>query len=566
MLRTPVLKAAVHRRLPVILLACAATGTALAQARPDAGQTMHELQRADPARQATPSSLPNLSVTPGISATAAPDGARIPAVKGFRITGATSLPTVELEALLEPWLGRELTVGELKQAADRITTYYRERGYLVARAYLPVQTLRDNIVEIAVLEGRLGRLVLKNSSRLSDDRVQAVATRIQPGESLQAPALERGLLLLQDLPGAGPVSAALQPGEAVGSSDLVVAVGEAPLVSGAIDADNHGNRFTGAYRAGASLNLNSPAGLGDQLGVRIQASDDKLYYGRVAYSLPVGSDGLMLGAAWSASRYQLGRQFAPLDAHGRASIASVFATYPWVRSRQFNLVGSLAFDSKSLRDSIDVISSTSDKSLHQLRVGLGGSGQLADATYSIAAALTAGKLDIRSPEARLADAASARSHGNFSKIAYSLSGNLPVAGPWSIMALMNGQFASRNLDSSEKFSLGGADGVRAYPQGEAVGDEGYLVTAELRYALASEWPGAMYLGGFVDYGTIKLNHNPFVDGENKRRLSAIGLSFNWAFPDNFLLRASLARKLGKAEAISDSDQKLRFWIQGVRQF
>lgn len=557
---------AMQYRLLPILLAWAAAGSALAQTRPDAGQTMQDLQRADPARQAVPTPLPSLSVTPGISATAAPDGARVPAVKQFRITGAASLPAAELEALLEPWRGRELTVGELKQAADRITTYYREHGYLVARAYLPVQTIRDNVIEIAVLEGKLGGIVLKNSSRLSDDRAQAVVARIQPGESIQGPALERGLLLLQDLPGAGPVAAALQPGQAVGSSDLVVTVGEAPLVSGAVDADNHGNRYTGAYRAGATLNLNSPAGLGDQLSARVQASNEKLYYGRLAYRIPVGSDGWMLGAAWSASRYRLGHQFEPLGAHGRASVASVFATYPWIRSRSFNLVGSLGFDSKSLRDDIDIVSARTRKSSHQVRAGLAGSGQWGEATYSIATGLTMGKLDIRSPEARLVDDATARSHGHFSKLAYSLGGSLPLARSWSLLALMNGQFASRNLDSSEKFSLGGADGVRAYPQGEAIGDEGYLVTAELRHALPSGLPGAMTVGGFVDYGMVKLNRNPFMDGDNERKLSAIGLSFNWALPGDFLVRASLARKLGHEKATSDSDRTWRFWLQGVRSF
>ena len=50
---------------------------------------------------------------------------------------------------------------------------------------------------------------------------------------------------------------------------------------------------------------------------------------------------------------------------------------------------------------------------------------------------------------------------------------------------MRGQLAFDNLDSSEKMELGGAYGVRAYPEGEAFGDEGYIATAEARLMLDS---------------------------------------------------------------------------------
>ena len=64
--------------------------------------------------------------------------------------------------------GRELSLADLDQAAARVTKFYRQSGYPVARAYVPAQEIKDGVVEIAVLEGRFGKLDLHNNSRLSD--------------------------------------------------------------------------------------------------------------------------------------------------------------------------------------------------------------------------------------------------------------------------------------------------------------------------------------------------------------------------------------------------------------
>jgi hemolysin activation/secretion protein len=56
-----------------------------------------------------------------------------------------------------------------------------------------------------------------------------------------------------------------------------------------------------------------------------------------------------------------------------------------------------------------------------------------------------------------------------------------LPGGFTLYASFSGQRASKNLDSSEEFFLGGPNGVRAYPQGEGAGDEGWLSRLELRH-------------------------------------------------------------------------------------
>jgi len=549
-----------------LALAIGTSCAAQAQIRPDAGQTLRELESMQPERPPQAPAPPLFPAQPALAPSGAADNVKVPALQAFRVTGAENVAPEELQALLLPWLGRELTVGELKQAANSITQLYRERGYMLARAYIPEQTIQDNTAEIAILEGRLGGLLLKNSTSISDERLRAVGASVEPGASIKEAALERGLLLLQDLPGVAAVEAALQPGQEVGDSDLVVAVKPAPPISGIVDADNHGNRFTGQYRLGVSVNLNSMLGMGEQFSARIQASNEKLYYGRLSYRMPLGSDGLMAGAALATSHYELGEQFSALDASGRAHVASLFASYPFIRSRNFNFSGGLSLEAKNLHDQIDIIDLSSKKRSQQLRALLTANGFVGQAGYGMSLSLASGRLDIRSPAERQEDSIGARTHGQFTKLAYSLNGNLPLSGPWSLSAFMSGQFASRNLDSSEKFFLGGANGVRAYPQGEGVGDEGHLFTTELRYALPPDRSGQLTLGGFLDYGTVKLNRNPYATGDNRRNLSGLGVSAHWITQDKFQLRASLAHKLGSEPALADRDRDWVFWMQGMFAF
>jgi hemolysin activation/secretion protein len=128
--------------------------------------------------------------------------------------------------------------------------------------------------------------------------------------------------------------------------------------------------------------------------------------------------------------------------------------------------------------------------------------------------------------------------------------------------------ASKNLDVSEKMELGGMYGVRAYPEGEAYADTGYLLTLEARMGLPqfSGQYGQVQLIGFVDTGAVTLNKSPWLAGTNERVLSAVGVGVNWSEANNFMVRAYYAVKLGNEAATSAPDASGRFWIQAVKYF
>ena len=129
------------------------------------------------------------------------------------------------------------------------------------------------------------------------------------------------------------------------------------------------------------------------------------------------------------------------------------------------------------------------------------------------------------------------------------------------------QKAQKNLDSSEKFLLGGANGVRAYPQGEASGDSGYLATAELRYSFAIDAvPGALQPFAFVDAGGVTINEYPFAATTNKRNLSGGGIGISWVRENDFQVKLTVATRIGNERAASDTDERTRGWLQAIKYF
>jgi len=510
-----------------------------------------------------------LKVEPEKPAAAPEAEVRFP-VKGFRFSGNTVVADSRLQELLAALIGKELSLTDLREAAQSISRLYRDEGYLVARAYLPPQDIKDGVVTIAILEGRYGGAELKNRSRVKDAVLRDHLEKVLDDKVVQQKGLDRGLLLMTDLPGVKTLSATLKPGAATGETILEIEASPSDAVKGAIEFDANGNRFTGQNRYSATLNWLSPTGYGDALGLRAFSTGRNLNSVRVTYQLPLGADGWKAGAGYSETRYRLGEEFSVLDASGAATVANVFVSYPLIRTQNFNLYGLLAYEGKQLNDRIGLLASVSDKrsTLYGLtlngdaRDAVGGGGiNTFGLTYS------EGDLDLETASVRLADSATARTHGRFSQLNFSLMRLQHLTDKTYLYVYANGQRASKNLDSSEKMSLGGASGVRAYPQGEAAGDEGYLATAELRHnlQLAGVAP-TLQLVAFLDAGGIRINHNPFSPGANSRRLSAIGVGLNVVQSDDYQLRFSWAWKLRAEPAQSDNDRGGRGWVQLVKYF
>lgn len=548
------------RRFPRALLTTGALALAAAQAfgaPPDAGQIVQEPRGPVPP---PPVPAPTLSVE-NPAAGQVPEGGPRVELLAVRFSGNTAFTTEALQRLVADAVGQPLSFAELTRLAERVTRHYREAGYLVARAYLPAQEVKGGTLDIAVLEGTLGQVELRNAAGL-DASALAPLQRLPLQSAVQEQTLQRSLLALADLPGVA-VQSTLRPGTAVGASDLLVEVQKTRAFQGSVDLDNHGSVYTGQYRVGTSLYWNNPLDRGDQLSLRLQASDARLHYERIGYQLPLGEWGTRVGVAYSNMHYRLGKDFEALDADGQAGIASFYLRQPLLRSQAANWYAQLQFDDKTLRDTVGRTATRTKSDLRNVVLGINGDwqdGVGGGARNALALNYTTGRLRLDA-DSLLQDAASAKSAGSFSKFNYQLQ-RLQALTPGLALALnFGGQQAWRNLASAEKFSLGGSQGVRAYAQGEAAGDEGWLATAELRWQAAPGWQ----LTAFHDSGAVKTNRRPWTLNGNRRHLEGAGLGVLWS-TERLSFSFTAAWPMGRDAAPSDANRGPRLWGQLAAMF
>ncbi len=551
----------------VVTLVGTATAVSAQTVRPDAGSSLRQLEVPS---VTLPGKAPPIPMVTEPAPAALQKGPALQfKLNEVRITGATVFSLADFQPLLQSYLGLEVDFAVLNDIAAHVTRFYTSRGYPLATAYLPAQDIKDGAVELVVLEGRFGKVEVQNRSRVKDPAVVRHLLEL-PGQIVTDALMERTLLLVYDLSGVLPAQAVLSPGTKIGETDLRVELAGAASVAGTVELDNHGGRFTGANRISGTLDVASPAGLGDRLSVRLTQSDPGLSYARVSYKLPVGGNGWVMGADYSHTRYRLGKEFSVLDASGDADTLSLHATYPLLRARAFSLYARAGVERKELQDRVRATAVLNDKSSRFATLAL--NGDFVDtvgggAANAFALTWSSGDLNIKTAATRAIDAASARTDGGFHKLNLNYLRVQTLSGPLSAFVSLSAQKAGKNLDSSEKMFLGGANGVRAYPQGEAPGDSGYLLTGELRYGFnVPALPGAMELVGFVDIGSVKTNEDPFIAGTNRRNLRGGGMGLNWNAPNDFSLRLSLAHRIGDADATAGDNSKSRGWLQLVKRF
>jgi hemolysin activation/secretion protein len=399
-----------------------------------------------------------------------------------------------------------------------------------------------------------------------------IETQQKPGIPLSTGALDRGLLLADDLPGVS-VAGALKAGDSERETDLVLKFSNDAAVIGEIAADNYGSRSTGRSRLTANLNINSPFGKGDLLIADAIVTEGSEYL-RLSATLPIGSDGWRTGINGSALSYKLiTPEFAALNARGWSNTLGAEATYPIIRSRFRNLYFSANIDQRSYENEFLGITS-SRYSANALTLGLTGNtfDKLAGGgATSAALAFVSGSINLDGSPNQQADANTTRTAGNFQKIRYSASRQQTLSNRLVGFAGISGQWAGKNLDSSEKFYLGGASGVRAYPTGEGGGTLGNLLNLELRWRLKQEFT----LTGFYDYGSISINSdNNFTGAPDLNSYSLKGAGFSLAWQSgNTSLKAAWSHRIGDNPnpTITGTDQdgsliKNRYWLLAVLRF
>ncbi|MEW9570865.1 ShlB/FhaC/HecB family hemolysin secretion/activation protein [Rhodanobacter sp. Si-c] len=474
-----------------------------------AGQTA--VAAASVVAQAAPGAAPRPAAqTPAAPVPAAPPDRVVPplrerdvgsaqtqriAVLGFHVDGVgehkgTGITPASIQSLADAQFHKlgggngqpaQLGFDQLQGVADTITDRYRKAGFIVALAFLPAQTVgNDHIVRIQVLEGKIGRIIVKGTRRYHPGVIAAPAEKLR-GKALQKNDVDTALLYDRDLPGVS-VTSTFQPGEQTGDTDLIMVAREAPRpYTITLGANDYGTDLTGRYRAEAGITWNSPLGIGDSLAANVDYAMDpsQNVYGSVAYRAPtvvVPGLSMVVGATRSELQINSG-QFAKLNVEGPSSSYFGGADWKFVNDEDLKMAGTLHLireESKLNLGGFDF--PLSDERFDVADLGFGM--QHIDKRFNGVDIL---QVDVRksiSDDSKQPDLVSPDHSRSFLSERISYTRLQFLTRTQRLYFKFNGQYSDDVLAPLEQFAIGGPDSVRAYPIADSLSARGYYTSLE----------------------------------------------------------------------------------------
>ena len=503
-------------------------------------------------------------------------------VSGFVFQGNTIFPAEQLAGLINDMQGT-ITFTQLLEATSRITKYYRDAGYIVARAYVPEQAIENGQVRIAVLEGVLGAIHVQGDSPISEERVRAHMARLESTGIINEADLEHGALLLNDLPGLR-TEVALRPGERTGTSDVVLNIIDEGTYDFSVDYNNFGSPVTGEHRLGMVAGINNIFDIGDRLTIRPMLSDSgDTFYGSLRYELPVFTPASRIGLSFSHLLSELGEEFENLEIENTATTISLYGSHAFVRSRDRNMTARLAFENRNfVRDfgaPLPLLGPQIEEADYVLNVAdLSVSGDYRDDFYggavsTYSASLRFGLSDVKAEDGGAEPGDDPRFEGKFTLLNFSAQRIQRLAPLWSASVRFDGQFSGDSLDTSERMSLGGPQAVRAYRPSEALGDSALILQTEVRRELPSlaeryDWLNRVEAYGLFDVGTSEINSPLATNADESWTRNGVGAGMRMTAGKSFYADLTVATRLADRESVVDQpdDSKVNYWLQMIYWF
>ena len=559
----------VYPVIAALILSLAGVSFAHAQ---DAGSLLRDSQLPE---QSLPSDTPS-SRTPYVAPPAVRRGPFFK-VTSIRFQGNTLIESSQFEELQQQAIGKAVSLADLENLAAVIDRLYFNQGYL-SKTVIPEQDIGNGEVKLQIIEAKLGNIEIKKPEggvRFDDSRVQAIVRDGQTSENaLSVTELEDAMQVVTGMPGI-TAEARLVPSVTVEGTDIVIRMQNTDLVTNGLIFDNRGSRQSGQKRLVYSMVLNGPFAQGDQLNA-IGVVTEGTRVINLTGSLPVNNQGARLSATASHLNYELDDQ---IDSEGTADLLSFQLSQPRLFSRNLNSFEQISFGVSHLQDEVLSIE-TSDKIIYSLSALTAGALVLskeANSSLSYRASITAGDVDLSNNKLnQQVDALTVNTEGGFAKVNLSLNYNRSLGDATQVRVSTKSQLAFDNLDSSQKMSLGGMDGVRAYPTGEASGDTAFLIRNELHRQLSS----TLSVYGFIDAGWTQLNNNTWsgwngtnTDLDNEYALAGTGVGLTWTPNPQVSLNTILAHKIDNNPGAdvfgNDGDGRnddYRGWVELTMQF
>lgn len=486
----------------------------------------------------TPQSVPAPVVQPPASTQPVPaQAAELRFVlKGVELQGATVYDVAQLRPYFAELIDKEVSLTQVYTLADRLTSRYRNDGYILTQVIVPEQRIvvEEGMVKLRVIEGYIDQVRFEGKTLGPREVLEAYAAKIKRSRPLDARTLERYLLLMNDL-GGTVARATLSPSQSVpGASDLSVTL-TSDRYFGDVGVSNRNNRALGPWRLNANADAYSLFGRYDHSGVRAATTfDDELGFIGLVHDVRADDEGGRLGINVSYARARP-EQTAnlPPDLLSESSTAALSYTYPLLRGRTRNLYLRGSFTLQNGRTDFADIRLSEDR-LRALRIG--ATFDRADRLRGINlfdAEFSQGLDVLDAVESGSASLSRADGRSDFRKLTLYAARLQGLGKGWSALIAASGQYAFNALLGAEQWAYGGEPFGRAYDPSELVGDSGAAFKIEPRYtqAVAGSWLKSYTGYGFYDIG--KVWRRDAADQKGAESAAAVGLGLRLTMTNGY---------------------------------
>lgn len=389
--------------------------------------------------------------------------------------------TLEVQQLV--WLVRDqrskrgITLGQIESVADKITNFYRERGFILAKAYIPKQEVRDGIVNLTMQLGLLGEVVAVDNVLYKGTMLESTFDDVLT-KPVTNNAIEERLYLINDYPGIN-VSGFFEPGSQVGDTKLNIKINQESKYDATVRLDNHGTDNTGKSRLYGELLINNPLGLVDQVNLGLLNSYDpgNTTYWQFKYKTNYLSPYWRINIGATTNQFVVDQSTSSLlqvfELEGMTEQKYISTNYTLQRGRKQNFSIELEYESILSDLSLGTIRSISERLDDEIKnTSVAFYFDVLDEVDRIlhqgSVTVTAGEF-LKGVEVNQDDKFNILSTDytllTFWKIPY-------IESNTRIIFRATAQFSDNPLSSLSQFSLGGPNRTRAYPIDQFSADTG----------------------------------------------------------------------------------------------
>lgn len=497
-------------------------------------------------------------------------------VKSINVTGVTLFSNSIIRGITGQYENKELSLNGIQKIADRITDLYRQKGYIISRAYIPEQKMEGGVLQIKVLESTVGDILIKGNRFYSTKLIKSYLT-IKTGETFNYNDLKDDLNNINDHPDR-EVKAVLTPGKEQGSTDVLLNVKDSLPVHVAFGYNNYLSRFLRNNIYSSTFTDNNLLGHDDILSFEYESGDYNDYYSYSTHYLYPITKSLDLGVYASHSDEVMQGQFAAVDARGTSSMYGFYGSQQLIKNEDVNSHFNFGFDYKNVynflggdltsRDLLRIAKAGFDIDLDD---DWGRTFISDDYNYGIPGIMGGTKehLDATdTPTSRIG------AGGQFVMDTLNILRLQKLPYDSTLLWKNQLQFSPSTMTSTEQYQVGGPSNNRGYAVADVVGDEGYSMSWELAqplYFVPRDWAIPHTNTRIYDdfrviefYDWSNVHSNSVQSGENKNQtLSSAGCGLKL----NILKNLSASYEIAWPLMGSSTDGKgVHHWVEVTLSF